>query len=199
MSTATTHTAENVIIADADYLDKVAFNLTVNFERVINRPIPKADLARWTDCIALDGGLREGRHQTTVVLVHDRHTKEMKNFVPSHFDTELNATAFSDHLGEFTFSACHTEDMASSNDFIADIIQTAASQPAIKRIMAVPNGEESLDKVTQAMRQADLQDKRATLFTMQPMAAGGFRTEILGFSVMAALGIKSEEITAHTM
>ncbi len=35
--------AQNVIIADVDYIDKVAFNLTVNFERMIGRRIPPAD------------------------------------------------------------------------------------------------------------------------------------------------------------
>jgi hypothetical protein len=36
--------SENVIIADADYIDKVAFDLTVNFERMINRRIQPADI-----------------------------------------------------------------------------------------------------------------------------------------------------------
>ena len=39
--------SENVILVDADYVDAVAFNLIVNFERMLNRPIPKADLAQW--------------------------------------------------------------------------------------------------------------------------------------------------------
>ena len=49
---------ENVILVDADYVDKVLFNLTVNFERMLERHIPKAELALWADCVALDGGLR---------------------------------------------------------------------------------------------------------------------------------------------
>ena len=49
---------ENVIIADGDYIDKVAFHLIVNFERMIGRRIPQADMARWIDCVALDGGLK---------------------------------------------------------------------------------------------------------------------------------------------
>lgn len=58
---------ENVIIADADYLDKVAFDLIVNFERMLMRRIPPADIARWIDCVALDGGMRpaEGRPTAT--------------------------------------------------------------------------------------------------------------------------------------
>ena len=46
--------SENVILVDADYVDKVAFDLIVNFERMIGRRIPKADFARWIDCVALD-------------------------------------------------------------------------------------------------------------------------------------------------
>ena len=56
--------SENVIIADADYIDQVAFDLIVNFERMINRRIQPADMAQWAVCIALDGGLREGEHDT---------------------------------------------------------------------------------------------------------------------------------------
>ena len=41
--------SENVIVVDADYVDNVAFNLIVNFERIIGRRIPQADLARWLD------------------------------------------------------------------------------------------------------------------------------------------------------
>ena len=51
--------SENVIVADADYIDQVAFNLTVNFERMIGRRISLADLARWVECVALDGGVRQ--------------------------------------------------------------------------------------------------------------------------------------------
>ena len=59
--------SENVILADADYIDKVAFNLIVNFERMLGRRIPQADIARWIDCVALDGGIREGEHETQVL------------------------------------------------------------------------------------------------------------------------------------
>ena len=38
--------SENVIIADADYIDRVAFDLIVNFERMINRRIHPAGSGR---------------------------------------------------------------------------------------------------------------------------------------------------------
>ena len=49
---------ETVILVDADYVDKVAFDLTVNFERMIGRRIPQADMAQWLEYVALDGGIK---------------------------------------------------------------------------------------------------------------------------------------------
>ena len=82
--------SENVIIADADYIDRVAFDLIVNFERMINRRIQPADMAQWAVCIALDGGLREGEHETQVVLIHDKQSMAMKNFRPANYEKDLN-------------------------------------------------------------------------------------------------------------
>lgn len=50
--------SENIIIVDGDYVDKVAFNLIVNFERMLNRQIPAADFSQWVVAIALDGRLK---------------------------------------------------------------------------------------------------------------------------------------------
>ena len=41
------HWSENVIIADGDYIDYVAFQLSIQFERMLGRRIPKADLSKW--------------------------------------------------------------------------------------------------------------------------------------------------------
>ena len=60
--------SENVIIVDAECIDNTAFHLTVNFERMLERRIPKADFAHWLDCIALDGGIREGENNIQVIL-----------------------------------------------------------------------------------------------------------------------------------
>ena len=84
--------SENVILVDADYIDKVAFDLIVNFERMIGRRIPKADMARWLDCVALDGGLREGDNSVQVVMIHDRPA--LDNFAPGNFDDELDGKPF---------------------------------------------------------------------------------------------------------
>ena len=190
--------SENVIIADADYIDRVAFDLTVNFERMINRRIQPADMAQWAVCIALDGGLREGEHETQVVLIHDKKSIAMKNFRPSNYETDLNAKAFKDDkLGEFIFSSYPTEEkMAGKDEFLVEVARTVCNAKEVKRVMVIPNSEDgdAYDQLKDMLRKVDDDDKRITLFAMQPMPGGNFRQEILGYSLMNALGISAKEI-----
>ena len=189
-----TRWSENVILVDADYVDKVAFNLIVNFERMLGRRIPQADIARWIDCVALDGGIREGEHETQVVLIHQKGKLGLENFVPSAYK-ELDGKAFKDHLGEFAINAYPIEPIA-GEDFFTEILELVTAQKEVKRVMVIPNLEEETiyNKVREALRQVDDEEKRVTLFAMQPLPGGNYRQEILGYSLMAALGIRSEEI-----
>ena len=184
---------ENVIVADADYRDKVAFDLTVNFERMLERRVPRADLARWLDCVALDGGVREGAGRTQVVLIHDKRNARLENFAPSDHAAELDGKAFSDNLGEFLISSLPVESLVSKEDFIDDVLTAVCRQKEVKRVMVVPDAERMYDRVRQALRFVD-DDKRVTVFAMQPMPGGNFRQEILGYSLMSALGIRAEEL-----
>ena len=198
----TTHTSwsENVIIADADYVDHVAFDLIVNFERMLGRRIPQADLAQWSECVALDGGMRpdhpqepKAQQQTHVVLIHDKDTRSLENFRPSNLEEEINAKAFSGFLGEFTFSVINAEGLATKEDFFADTLRFIASQKDVKRVMVIPD-ERYYDDIRDTLRNIDDDSKRITVFAMQPMTGGHFRQEILGYSLMQALGIRADEI-----
>ena len=188
--------SENVIIVDADYIDHVAFNLIVNFERMIGRPIPQADFAKWIDCVALDGGLREGEHETQVVMIHAKERQRLDNFVPGNYEEELNGKAFKDHLGEFIINAYAEEDIVGSGQQLADTVEAVCAQKDVRRVMVIPNAEDATiyNKVREALRRVDDDEKRITVFAMQPMPGGNFRQEILGYSLMAALGIRGEEV-----
>ena len=186
----------NVVLADADYVDIVAFNLIVNFERMIGRRIPQADIAKWLDCIALAGGIRDGENEIQVILIHNKDKQQMDNFVPGNYASDLTGKAFKDHLGEFTINAYHTEGLAKSSDFFGEVLELVLAQKDVKRLMVIPNAEDAsiYNNVREALRKADDDEKRVTVFTMQPTAGGNYRQEILGYSLMAALGIKADEI-----
>lgn len=212
---------KNVIIVDADYVDSVAFNLIVNFERMIGRHIPQADMAQWAECIAMDGGvnyLKEGEKpegSTHVVLVHDKKSTEMNNFNPGVYEAAsaaeqganaasvLNGQAFTGQLGEFVFSAVAADEKSETmtkHDIITDVLAAMADEPSVSRVMVVPNLDPGSDSIMElllpVLRHLDreCQDKRITLFAMQPLTGVPCRTEILGYSLMAALGIRADEI-----
>ena len=133
-----TRWSENVILVDADYVDKVAFNLIVNFERMLGRRIPQADIARWIDCVALDGGIREGEHETQVVLIHQKGKQGLENFAPSAYE-ELDGKAFKDHLGEFAINAYPIEPIA-GEDFFTEVLElvTAQKEDALRHAAPPP-------------------------------------------------------------
>lgn len=190
--------SENVILVDADYVDKVAFNLIVNFERMLGRRIPQADITRWIDCVALDGGIREGEHETQVILLHSAKKSQLDNFNPGKFE-ELSGKAFKDHLGEFLINAYPVEDIVGSEQHFCDMLQLVSSQKEVKRVIVIPDSEQEqiYNKVRATLKQVD-EEKRITLLAMQPMANWNFRQEILGYSLLAALGISSDEINSKS-
>ena len=192
--------SENVILVDADYVDNVAFDLIVNFERMIGRRIPQADMAKWLECVALDGGLRpsEGSSATIqVVLLHQK--QEMGNFLPGNY-SELDGKAFTGQLGEFLISCVSVNDMVTMDELFIESTQVLSNAEEVKTIIAVPNAEQLYNRVRAILCQTR-DGKHATILTMLPMEGGlnckhheNFRQEILGYSLMAALGIHSEEL-----
>ena len=193
--------SEIVILVDAAYVDKVAFDLIVNFERMLGRRIPQADTAQWLECIALDGGLRPTANSQKptatcqVVLIHDKKQQQLDNFLPGRF-ADLDGKAFSGQLGEFLISCVQVEEMVTKDDLYIDSLQIIANAAEVQRLMVVADSDRIYNKVREALRQAE-PDKHITVFTMQPMTSGNFRQEILGYSLMAALGIKAEEINKN--
>jgi len=187
---------ETLILVDADYVDKVAFDLTVNFERMLGRRISAADMARWLECVALDGGCRpadDGQQATAatqVVLLHSGN--RLDNFMPGSFD-ELDGKAFTGALGEFLISCVKVEPLTSTEELFCESLQVVSTAPEVKRLIVVPNAENYYNKVSATLRHSD-PDKHVTVLAMQPLEGGGCRQEILGYSLMAALGISAEEV-----
>lgn len=194
----------NIILVDADHIDKVAFDLIVNFERIIGRRIPQADMARWLECVALDGGMRpsDESKQTAaenkqadvqVVLIYNKDKKALDNFTPGNYVEELNGKAFNGALGEFVISAVPVEEMTTKEDLFTDMLKLALGQKEVKRLMIIPS-DSMFDGIASVLRKVDDDEKRITVLSMEPKNGGAFRQEILGYSLISALGIRSDEI-----
>lgn len=194
--------SENVIIVDADYIDDVAFNLTLNFERMLDRRIPAADFSQWIVNIALDGRMKPGDHETQVVVLHDKGKRQLDNYVPSSLGQELDKQAFKDEtLGEFIINTIATGGKVTEKDEVMlDFLKIVLSHKEVSRIMIVPNAEDGniYNLLRNALRDVDDEEKHVTLFAMQPMEGGNFKQQILGYSIINAMGITADEIEKKT-
>lgn len=188
-----TQWSENIILVDADYLDRVAFDLIVNFERMIDRRIPAGDLCHWLDCVALDGGLQPGENEVQVIFLHAGEKERLQHFRPAGFDEELDGKAFKDNLGEFALLSFPVEPIVSAADFFVQSLESLLESKTVRRVMVVADMEEYGERVKQAVGKAEA-GKDVTLFAMQPLTGRGFRQEILGYSLMSALGIRGDEL-----
>lgn len=184
--------SSNLILVDADYLDRVVFDMTVHFEPVIGRSLPQADLCHWLDCIALDGGLREGGNEVQVVFIHSKAMEAFRMFRPSAFHTELDGQAFKDRIGEFLLQSFPVEDVVSQADFFVQSLEAALESSEVERVMVVGDMEAYESTLTAAVAKAE--GKAITVFSMRPVEGKGFVSEILGYSLLAALGIRSDEL-----
>ncbi len=184
--------AESVILIDADHLDSVAFDLTVNFERMLNRRIPQADLCHWLDCVALDGGLRPGGNKVQAHFIHSKDKGELKYFSPSNFKDDINGLGFEDNLGRFDLFAFPVEEVVSKDEFFLQSLTMLADAKEIKQLMVVGDVNAYGQQMKKICAQTDGKD--ITLFAMEPMTGRGFAQEILGYSLMSALGISGDEL-----
>ena len=193
--------APNVVLVDADFLDALAFDFTVNFERMLERRLPKADFCHWVNCVALDGGLQRGKNEVQVHLLHSKQAEGLKYFRLSKFHDEsnllrfaedLNNQCFMDSLGRFNLFAFPTEKIVDIDELFLQSASMLLQAEGIERLMLVGN----MEAYGTALKRlcAEAKGKDVTLFTMQPEMGRGFQQQILGYSLMSALGIKGEEL-----
>ena len=186
---------ENVILVDADWLDRFVFEVTVNFERMLERAIPKVALDRWVDYLSLDGGVRPGNNKIQVILLYDSENVVLKNCAPQSLTEELNGKAFRDNLGEFLFSTVSVEiNFVTKAELFVQSMMALYSEDSIKRLMLVPNMDEYGTIIRDNLREIDCRKKEITLFATEPQQGLRCPQEILTYSIMAALGISGDEL-----
>ena len=183
--------SKNVILVDTNYIDKVAFDFSVNFERILMRQIPQADLALWLDCISLDGGIEPGNNDIEVIFLYKDGT--IRNFIPSNLKEEIDGKAFKDNLGEFSLEAYEVaSEITTIGEQFSETLQVLLDAKGVENILIIPDIEEYGNSVKDILSKN--KDKQACLFAIQPQTGIGFKQIQLGFSIVHALGISSDEL-----
>ena len=186
--------SKNVILVDALYADSVAADMMVNFERMIGRRIPCADMPRWLDCVVLDGGVVPGENSIDVIFIYDKKRGSMPHFVPSDIE-DLNGKAFNDNLGEFSISSYSiADDVTNREDFFMESLKVLVDSKKVERLMVVADMLQYGGRVTEFLDSNSVEGKSVSLFSMSPQAGKGFAPVVLGYSLMNAMGISGDEL-----
>ena len=186
--------AEKVILIDASYINKVTGDLSTHFSQMIGRELPKADLPIFLECVAMDAAVQPGENVLQVLLVYDKEHTKMDAFNPSDLKKELNDVAFKSQLGEFQLNTFEPSDMADREAFFLEAVKLVADAKEVKHLVIVPSETEYGDKLPEILEKVDGKDSIHVL-GMNPLAPSkAFRWEMMGYAVLQALGIRSDEI-----
>lgn len=186
--------AENVILVDAAYIDKVSRDLRQHFSQVIGRELPKADLSLFLECLAMDAKIYRGNNVVQALFIYDKASKVMNSFQPSDLQKDLNDVAFQSELGEFQLNTFEPSDMASCEDFFLESVRLVADAKEVKRLIVVPYEEEYADKLPEILKKVDGKDSIHVFGMNPPLEEVSYQWEMLGFAMLQALGIRANEL-----
>ena len=186
--------AEKVILIDAAYTNKVTSDLSKHFSQVIGRSLPKADLPIFLECVAMDAAIQPGEQVLQVLLVYDKEHVQMDAFVPSDLKKALNDVAFKSQLGEFQLNSFEPSDMADREAFFLESVKLVADAKEVKHLVVVPYETEYGDKLQEIFDKVDGKESIHVLGMNPPEPSKNFNWEMLGYAVLQALGIRSDEI-----
>ena len=184
----------NVMLVDAVHLDRVGRDIAAHFEPLVKRKLPEADLATLLDCLSLDAGILPGENEMQVIFVYEPGHEQMKFCSPAHLEREIHGMAFRGSTGEFSLYAFQPSGMATREALFAEALQLAGEDKNVKRILFAPDEAADVTALEKVIREIKGKDA-LTMFGMNPPEqAYPCRFEWLGFAVLQALGIRSEEL-----
>lgn len=185
---------EKVILIDAAYINKVTTDLRQHFSQVIGRELPKADLPIFLECVAMDAAIQPGENVLQVLFVYDKSQSKMDVFNPGDLKKELNDVAFKGQLGEFQLNAFEPSGMSDREAFFLEAVKLVADAKEVKHLVVIPSETEYGDKLPEIFDKVDGKDSIYVLGMNPPSPSEKFRWEMMGYAVLQALGIRSDEL-----
>lgn len=186
--------AEKVILIDALYINKVTNDLRQHFSQVIGRELPKADLPIFLECVAMDAAVQPGEHVLQVLFVYDKNQPKMEAFTTSDLKKELNDVAFKSQLGEFQLNTFEPSDMVDREAFFLEAVKLVADAKEVKHLVVIPSETEYGEKLPEIFDKVDGKDSIHVLGMNPPSPSDKFHWEMMGYAVLQALGVRSDEL-----
>ena len=186
--------AEKVILIDAAYINTVTKDLSQHFGQLIGRELPKADLPIFLECVAMDAAIQPGENVLQVLFVYDKNQTKIDAFNPSDLKKELNDVAFRSQVGEFQLNTFEPSDMVDKEAFFLESVRLVADAKEVKHLVVVPDEMEYGDKLPEIFDKVDGKESIHVLGMNPPAPSDKYHWEMMGYAVLQALGIRSDEI-----
>lgn len=185
--------SENVVLIDAAFLNFVISDLKNYFEQTLNRSLGEIDLSLFTTYLMLDAGITEGNNDIQFLFVYDSQSEQLAYCRPSDLKKDLNGVAFKSSYGEFSFVSVPSEGMVSRENLYLDLLTIVADSSDVKKIIVISFNEEYGDQVSEILDKVEKKD--VFQFRMnEPEQNVTYKWDMLAFSIMQSLGIRSDEL-----
>lgn len=190
------------MVIDVAYLNFVINDLKKYFEPLLGRSLQTVDLGLFTMYLAMDAGMKEGENNVQILLVYDEQSGKLEHCLPSDLKSELDGVAFKGPLGEFSFMAVPSEGFVSRGELYLDLLHIVLNSADVKKLIVVPFSEEYGEEVEEVLKESVAENagkpgdaKEFIYFRMEePAVSAVCHWEMLGYPLMSALGIRSEDL-----
>lgn len=204
--TEVTHFSQNVVVLESAYIREM-LDITHSYLQKKGKECPVLDFAHWLSILAIDGGFtseieeRKKFEEIQVIIVRDQKEEPITSCYP-HELGEIDGMATMTMSGPMHFNVVHTEGLFSRKELFFDLMDMVITAPEVKRVMILPSMDTE-DEMTPAFMeiwQRMKLDVDARLGNVTWVHMGKIDEErfcnhaSVFFSIMMALGIKSEDL-----
>ncbi len=204
--TELTHFSQNVVVMESAYIREM-LDITHSYLHKKGKECPVLDFAHWLSILSIDGGftseIEELRkfEEIQVIIVRDEKEEPITSCYP-HDLGEIDGMGTMTMSGPMRFSVVHTEGYFSKKELFFDLMDWVITAPEVKRVMLLPSmdTEDDMPLALLEIRQRMKLDDDARLGNVTWVHMGKIDDErfcnhaSVFFSIMMALGIKSEEL-----
>lgn len=193
----------NAFLVDCEYLSRVCSRLRVDLSQMTGRALPEADLARWLECAMLDCQADSGdapasmpenmaADSTQVYLFHEEGADVFEHFRPAVYATELDGQAFCGPAGEFMLAVCPVRaEFGSKETLFCETLQSLLRTGKARHIVVAADFDAYGPRIDQLL--SDFPEAPVVLLSLSPEKNAAGRAVQMGFSLLAALGLRSSE------
>lgn len=180
-----------MILVDAGTLNHEAFDVAVNFERMLNRPLPAMDVAKWLHAAACDGRFEVSDEEILALFLRGEGCGDFRSLSFANAPDGGNGFDCAGMHYRLEFKDCAG---GVGHTFVETLRRLLGGSNELRAMVCLP-GEDIAQYVGGILGRNPR--VRSTLLAMDSVRGGGFAQEYLSSSISYALGVTDGEIRSH--